>query len=388
MHKATHFRPSLCFGRFFTGLLSVSSRKTSSVHNDLHHELTTRRLPLTYDYLSPQRSHLLDISLMDILPELRPPKSPENSRSMTLPSICQPRRMALGHHLIYFPPQVTLSQLLPDGTDILHHPGEPFNRRLWAGGNIKFPEEGGPLLNGQRAVCVEVIRDVTVKGQRGEEKVFVSIERRLAPVKEGEDERTIRRKILENNETSFEDTVTERRDLVFLQDQASEKLESDKALHGRNSRLVKCAHNQSMFTEDADIVLFSTKAPTNPEISRRIIPTKALLFRYSALTFNAHLIHLDKTYTRDVESHPDLLVHGPLSLTLMLTVLSFHLAKSGRFIREIEYRNIVPLYVDEEMKICAKSKESRGADAWEVWIEGPSGGLAVRGTVWTENAYS
>lgn len=387
MQMAARYCNSLCLGKFSTG---ISLRKiSSSVHNHLLHELTTRRLPLTYDYLSPQPSHLLDLSLMDILPELRPPSSSENSLSMTLPSICQPRRMAVGHHLIYFPPQVTLSQLLPDGTDILHHPGEPFNRRLWAGGNIKFPSEGGLLLNGQRAVCVEAIRDVTVKGQDEGEKVFVSIERRFAPVKEGEDEQAIRRRVLETNETNSEGSIlTERRDLVFLREQASEKLDSGKVLHTRNSRLVKCMLHRCIFAEDADMNLLPAKAPSNPEISRRIIPTKALLFRYSALTFNAHLIHLDKEYTRDVEGHRNLLVHGPLSLTLMLTVLSFHLAKMGRVIREIEYRNLVPLYVDEEMKICAKAKDRRDDDSWEVWIEGPSGGLAVRGTVWTENAHS
>ncbi|KAL1969067.1 hypothetical protein VTN77DRAFT_901 [Rasamsonia byssochlamydoides] len=365
---ATSFRSPSCFGRFSTGVsLAFSRTISSSIHSNLHHDLTARRLPLIYDYLSPQPSHLLNLSLMDILPELRPQVSPENSLSVTLPSIRQPRRMAVGHHLIYFPPQVTLSQLLPDGTDILHYPGEPFNHRLWAGGNIKFPPEGGPLLNGQRAVCVEAIRDVTVKGQEGEEKVFVSIERRFTSVEESEDEQAIRRRVLKNNETNFEGgIITERRDLVFLRKQKSEKLEYGKALQERNIRLVK--------------------SPANPEISRRIIPTKALLFRYSALTFNAHLIHLDKAYTRDVEGHPDLLVHGPLSLTLMLTVLSFHLAKMGRVIREIEYRNLVPLYVDEEMRICAKPKESRDAGSWEVWIEGPSGGLAVKGTVWTENA--
>lgn len=230
---------------------------------------------------------------------------------------------------------------------------------------------------------------MTVKGQDEGEKVFVSIERRFAPVKEGEDEQAIRRRVLETNETNSEGSIlTERRDLVFLREQASEKLDSGKVLHTRNSRLVKCMLHRCIFAEDADMNLLPAKAPSNPEISRRIIPTKALLFRYSALTFNAHLIHLDKEYTRDVEGHRNLLVHGPLSLTLMLTVLSFHLAKMGRVIREIEYRNLVPLYVDEEMKICAKAKDRRDDDSWEVWIEGPSGGLAVRGTVWTENAHS
>lgn len=125
------------------------------------------------------------------------------------------------------------------------------------------------------------------------------------------------------------------------------------------------------------------KAPSNPEFSFKIRPNKALLFRYSALTFNAHSIHLDKSYAQEVEGYRHLLVHGPLSLTLMLTTLRCHLLKLGRVIREIEYKNLAPLYVGEEMTICAKSKQSPDTGRWEVWIAGEDGGLTVRGTVRT-----
>ena len=46
-------------------------------------------------------------------------------------------------------------------------------------------------------------------------------------------------------------------------------------------------------------------------------PAPPLLFRFSAITFNAHRIHYDLPYARDVEGYPGLVVHGPLtSLTL------------------------------------------------------------------------
>ena len=41
-----------------------------------------------------------------------------------------------------------------------------------------------------------------------------------------------------------------------------------------------------------------------PAWSRTIVPDPVLLFRYSALTFNAHRIHYDLPYTRDVEGYP------------------------------------------------------------------------------------
>lgn len=364
-------------------------RHASSISSGLHQEMTARRLPLIYDYLSPQPANLLDLSLVDFFPALYLSSAAGCALPKALPSIHYPRRMAVGHHLVYFPPQVTLSQLLPDGTDILHAPGEPFNRRMWAGGRARFPQEGGPLLDGKRAVCVEVIRDVTLKGRVGEEKVFVNIERRIATVEEGEDEENIRSRICRNDEEDPGDAVViERRDLVFLREKTSEQLMADKAQFGNNDKIVKRAPNILIcgLLESADTDFFLTyQAPLDPQFSHKIKPTKALLFRYSALTFNAHSIHLDKAYTQDVEGYRNLLVHGPLSLTLMLTVIRFNLFKLGRVVREIEYRNLAPLYVEEEMNICAKPKSGRGLDVWDVWIEGKDGGLAVRGTVKTSD---
>jgi 3-methylfumaryl-CoA hydratase len=41
-----------------------------------------------------------------------------------------------------------------------------------------------------------------------------------------------------------------------------------------------------------------------------------VLFRFSALTYNAHRIHYDAQYTAS-EGYPDLVVHGPLQALLM-----------------------------------------------------------------------
>jgi 3-methylfumaryl-CoA hydratase len=51
---------------------------------------------------------------------------------------------------------------------------------------------------------------------------------------------------------------------------------------------------------------------------REIMPDETLLFRYSALTFNSHRIHYDLPYARDVERYRGLVVHGPLTATLLL----------------------------------------------------------------------
>jgi hypothetical protein len=79
-------------------------------------------------------------------------------------------------------------------------------------------------------------------------------------------------------------------------------------------------------------------------------------------------------------------VHGPLSLTLMLQAISGHLeaeTKGQHVLESIEYRNFAPLYCDEEMRICGVKKGTGDGHVYDVWIEGPTGGMAVKGTVRT-----
>ncbi|KAJ5501975.1 hypothetical protein N7463_004849 [Penicillium fimorum] len=328
--KTNSFRPliSLRGGRH-------ACRNYSSLSERLHHELTTRKLPLTYDYLHPQPSHLLNLTLHDILPQ-----SHTSSDYATLPTLQNPSPLPAGHHLIYFPPQVTLSQLLPDCTDTLHTPGEPFNRRLWAGGNLRFPS----------------------RAARGDEKVIVTIERRIGNVPEQETaDQSWDRIWKEDGDNMGESSVIENRDLIFMRLKTSAQIEADKAQFGKPGRIVK--------------------SPSNATFRHALIPTKALLFRFSALTFNAHSIHLDKGYTQNQEGYPNLLVHGPLTLTLLLSVLRQQLSKLKLRISDIEYKNLAPLFVEQELVICGKPKNDTGS--WDVWIEGPDGGLAVRGTART-----
>ncbi|KAL2809480.1 HotDog domain-containing protein [Aspergillus granulosus] len=359
-------RAILRFLRFNRRLGTVNSiRAHSSFPGRLHDELTSRQLPLFFDYLHPQPSHLLDLTLTDLFPSA----SPFVEARRALPSSTRPcpSHLPAGHHLVYFPPQVTLSELLPDGTDTLHTPGSPFNRRLWAGGRVRFPATNPLLLDGTRAVCIEGIRDVVVKGPPGEEKIIVKIERQIGAVQEGEGESDIRRRIWSTSEDMGAYTsILENRDLVFMRDKTREQLNQDKANFSQAARTIK--------------------SPTSPEFRYQIMPTKALLFRFSALTFNAHLIHLDKSYTQDVEGYRNLLVHGPLTLTLLLTALQLHLEGKGLMITEIDYKNLAPVYVDEKLTICGKPKSTKDDNVWDVWIEGRDGGLAVRGTIRVEKA--
>lgn len=363
--------------RFLRNLRSLDRtqfREHSSLAERLQHELTTRKLPLMYDYLHPQPSHMLNLTLCDILP-----RSPDDHKvQTTLPSITKPSPLPIAHHLIYFPPQVTLSQLLPDGTDVLHTPGDPFNRRLWAGGNLRFPTRA-PLLDGSRAVCIESMRNVNIKGQEGEEKVIVTIERRIGKVQEGESEEQIWNRIWTENEADAGDSsVIENRDLIFMRCKTAEQVQMDKEKFGNPSRAVKGEFRVTVLIlrESTDLYVAMT-APSDAAFRHSILPTKSLLFRFSALTSNAHLIHLDQNYTQNQEGYKNLLVHGPLTLTLLLSVLQHNLSNLGLRVDRFDYKNLAPLFVEEKLTVCGKPKNS--GSNWDVWIEGPDGGLAVRG---------
>lgn len=212
-------------------------RAYTTLSERLRNDLTTRKLPMSFDYLQPQPSHLLNLTLHDVLPQLVKEKNIKSS----LPSVKKPIPLPTGYHLIYFPPQVTLSQLLPDGTDVLHTPGKPFNRRLWAGGNVKFPKtDTDLLLDGSRAVCIESIRNVAVKGRDGEEKVIVTIERRVGKASEDETEDQTYHRIWKEEEADPGDSsLVENRDLIFMRAKSAEQIEIDKAEFAKPGRIVR-----------------------------------------------------------------------------------------------------------------------------------------------------
>ena len=55
-----------------------------------------------------------------------------------------------------------------------------------------------------------------------------------------------------------------------------------------------------------------------PDWSVPILLDPALVFRYSALTFNAHRIHYDLPYTREIEGYPALVMNGGLTALLLV----------------------------------------------------------------------
>jgi len=84
-----------------------------------------------------------------------------------------------------------------------------------------------------------------------------------------------------------------------------------------------------------------------------------MLFRFSALTYNAHRIHYDRQYATSVEGYPGLVVHGPLQALAMAESARSRLAAGGA--TRFDYRLVSPLFVGDGMYVAASLKANSAA---------------------------
>ena len=100
-------------------------------------------------------------------------------------------------------------------------------------------------------------------------------------------------------------------------------------------------------------------APEPADAVRSIMPDPVLLFRYSALTFNAHRIHYDRDYAVGVEGYAGLVVHGPLIATLLMD----HALRAGLSPRTFAFRAEAPLTDGAPFDLCL-AYDADGARLW------------------------
>jgi 3-methylfumaryl-CoA hydratase len=162
---------------------------------------------------------------------------------------------------------------------------------MWAGGRLTFH---APLPVGGRATRRSVVIDVKVKDGRSGRLTFV----------------TVRHDVIVDGALA----VVEEQDLVF-----------------------RGAGNGTPAAAPAD--------PRVAEARREVTFDATALFRFSALTFNAHRIHYDRAYAVEEELYPDLVVHGPFQAML----LADHLLRSrpGARLERFSFRGARPLFVDQ-----------------------------------------
>ena len=228
-----------------------------------------------------------------------------------------------GWHWIFFNPFVPRHGLGTDG-----HPKRggflppvSLPRRMWAGGRLTYDK---PLTIGREAARESTIKKVEVKSGRAGKLVFVTVSHAF--------------------DCGDGLCITEEQDIVYR----------EAALPGTPAP-------------------GASPAPADATWSEEVRPDTVLLFRYSALTSNGHRIHYDQEYARQEENYPDLVVHGPLTATLLQAFATRH---AGKPLRTFEFRGMSPLFVTSPFKLQGKLAE--GPNALDLWASGPNGGLAMR----------
>ncbi|MFO7846585.1 MAG: hypothetical protein R6V27_08485 [Balneolaceae bacterium] len=117
----------------------------------------------------------------------------------------------------------------------------------------------------------------------------------------------------------------------------------------------------------------------DPDWQKSTKPDAILLFRFSALTYNAHRIHYDQDYARNVEGYPNVMVHGPLLLLLALE--SYRSQFDGKILEDVTYEIRGPVYLGEQITISGKSVDNHES---ELRITGPGNNIALKANVkWT-----
>ena len=87
--------------------------------------------------------------------------------------------------------------------------------------------------------------------------------------------------------------------------------------------------------------------------SQRVIdPAEPLLFRFSALTFNSHRIHYDLPYATGEEGYRGLVVHGPLTATLLLDLAQRQLGDNA--LSKFAFRGLSPAICGEALHLVMR----------------------------------
>jgi 3-methylfumaryl-CoA hydratase len=202
-------------------------------------------------------------------------------------------------------------------------PPVPLPRRMWAGSRLTFP---GALKVGEPAKRHSEILKVEPKSGRSGDLVFVTVKHSIS------------------GRAGL--AVVEEHDIVYR---------SPPAPGAAAAKPVP--------------------APAGATWTKTITPDPVLLFRYSALTHNGHRIHYDWPYVTKVEGYKSLIVHGPLTSTLLLELLR-HEAPNRR-LATYAFRAMAPLFDTAAFTVNGRT-EADGTV--KLWAAGPAGELAMEAT--------
>jgi 3-methylfumaryl-CoA hydratase len=117
--------------------------------------------------------------------------------------------------------------------------------------------------------------------------------------------------------------------------------------------------------------------PADTPWRRSVTVDPVLLFRFSALTFNSHRIHYDRAWAMEVEGYPGLVVHGPLTTTLLIDFARDQ--NPGRRIAAYATQARAPLFDTAPFEL--RGRPAAHGHGCELWAVTPEGTIAMSAEV-------
>ncbi|KAG1449975.1 hypothetical protein G6F56_008483 [Rhizopus delemar] len=228
-----------------------------------------------------------------------------------------------GWHLAFFPVRVPEKELSKEGYHKDWSPPGPYTHRVWAGGKVEWNVEN-PLRVGDEIQMEASLSDA----KQEDDAIFVWVKRSI------------------HNQHGL--ALSESRCCIY-----TEK---------HQMRLKDVSRITDQKSTSHEIL-------SNPEFTFCTNPSAITLFRFSALTFNAHRIHYDRAYATEIEKQ-----RGESK-------------KRNRRVKSVEYRCLNPLPVNETATICGRWKTDEGSDlSYDLWIVDSNGEIAVKGIATIDDA--
>ena len=217
-----------------------------------------------------------------------------------------------GLHWCLCVPDAPTARLGPDGHPARHDspdsflPPVPLPRRMWASSKVEF---FAPLILGEAVSRTSRIISITEKSGGSGQLVFVDVA----------------------HETFGESglSVSEVQSIVYRDAAASDAPLSP------------------------PVVSDETFDASGWGSHRMLFPSAPLLFRFSALTFNSHRIHYDLPYAQDAERYRGLVVHGPLTATLLLDLARRELGDNA--LANFAFRGLSPAICGEVLHLVMRA---------------------------------
>jgi 3-methylfumaryl-CoA hydratase len=214
-------------------------------------------------------------------------------------------------------------------------PPIPNRRRMFAGGRYR---QHRPVPIGAELTARSTVADVAVKSGRSGEMAFVTVRHELS--------------------VAGTPVGTEEQDIVYRSAQDTTGPDSVARPPSTSAPL--------------------GEAPPFAADWRWVLSTDAVrLFRFSALTYNAHRIHYDHPYATGIEGYPGLVVHGPL-----LALLALELPRRqapGETVTDFAYRLVRPAFAPA--RIEAAGRRTGSAVELRVGAEGAGPSLTATATL-------